>query len=132
MKPIIIICTLLIVGCAANKPIEKANKYTPPKDRVLYDPKIVDGELLMSREQWFHNFKASAIPGLCSAPQAGFLRVYNGAPENCEKTVEPILDFCFQKFSNGQIPETVRGMARANAYGQRMGMCLLINYQQKQ
>lgn len=129
MKYIVAILIYLLVGCASNQTIKKDVKYVPPSERTLFDPKVVDGVLIMPREQWFHNFKASSIPGLCSDPKAKFIYVYKGARKNCEKVVEDILDFCLEKLSGNYIPKEVKGIAKANVYGQIMGSCLLINYQ---
>jgi hypothetical protein len=129
MKTIVFICAAILAGCAANQTIQREDKYVPPIERKLFDPQIINGNLIMPREQWFHNFKASGIPNFCNVPQAGFLGAYKGKPEDCQITVEKILDFCLVKLSDTYIPEKVEGIARANSYGQYMGMCLLINYQ---
>lgn len=129
MKFIGFLIAVILTGCVANQPKETQASYIPPQERKLFDPEIINGQLVMPRDQWFHNFKASGIPGLCGDPQAGFLRAYKGTPEDCPVIVEKVLDFCFEKLSEKYIPEKVQGMAKANAYGQSLGMCLLINYQ---
>lgn len=132
MKFIGFLIALLLIGCVENQPKETRTTYIPPKERKLFDPKIINGELVMPRDQWFHNFKASAIPEFCTNPQAIFLNVYKGTPEDCPVIVEKILDFCLEKLLEKYIPGKVQGMANANAYGQSMGACLLINYQNYQ
>lgn len=131
LKKYFLAFAFILAGCASGLPESTENNYVPPKERKLFDPTFINGQLTMPRGEWFHNFKATAIPGLCSDPRAGFLRVYKGKPSKCEMEIEPILDFCLEKLSENYIPETLVGIGRANSYGQSMGQCLIINYQHK-
>lgn len=126
------ICLLLVLS-SFNLQAEKENSqsnYIPPESRKLFDPEIIDGELHMQREHWFHNFKVGAIPAFCTNPQAGFLNVYKGEKEKCPLEVEAIMDLCLTKLADKSIPEKIVGVMQANAAGQNMGMCTFVAYQQ--
>lgn len=118
-----------VAACStANPAVKQSSSYVPPAERKLIDPEIVDGKLKMNRADWFHNFKISTVPGFCKNPSAGFLGNYIGAPEDCEKTVEKIMDFCMENVVDKTIPKVLTTIPQANFAGQEVGVCTFSAY----
>jgi len=82
----------------------------------------------MSKMDWFHNFKITAVPGFCNNPQSGFLRNYEGDPSECQKTVEKFMDFCMGNVVGKDIPELLTNGNQANSAGQAIGICTFSAY----
>ena len=95
---------------------------------TLREPEYIDGQPVIPREDWVHNFKVSSVPGLCTDPQAGFVLVYKGAPEDCYATVRTLIDKCMEGPLDSNIPKMIRGFPMAYAAGENLGRCVLTAY----
>lgn len=98
------------------------------EEPTLRKPSFVDGQPVMPRDDWVHNFKISSVPGLCTNPEAGFALVYKGNPEDCYLLVRSLIDMCMDGPLDNKIPQTIRGFPMAHTAGENLGRCVLDAY----
>ena len=122
---------LLLPGMALLACTAPQERYVPLGDRVIIEPTTVDGRKELPLDDWLHNFKIRVLPKICSNPDSGFRKLYQGPLEDCEREAEDMMDRCMSGPMRQSLPDTITTAMEANNAGTFLGVCVLSAYGEK-